>query len=150
MTLNVGSVITDIYVRNEIKLPRLRIGDKEKSILSFLLKNGAKTSYELALQIENIDVTRNSTKAKSFFRTIKQLREKYLITCKPYFKYTHGFCIYMENNFWAEGSYWKRNSGNGFLRTITKPQNYGNFHIYGLTSEGKKQILKRLSSEIMP
>jgi hypothetical protein len=145
MTLNVGSVITDIYVRDEIKPPRLRIGDQEKAVLSFLLKNGAKTSYALALEIENIDVTRNDTKAKSFFRTIKQLREKGLITPKPYFKYTHGFCIYMENNFWAEGCYWKRNSGNGFLRTITKSQNYSNFHIYGLTSEGKKQILKRLS-----
>lgn len=144
-TLNVGAVITDIYERNEIELPRLRIGHQEKSILSFLLKNGAKTSYELALQIEGIEITRNDSRAKSFFRTIKQLRDKYLITYKPYFIYQHDFCIYMENNFWAEGCYWKRPPrGSGFLRKITKPCNYGNFHLYGLTSEGKKQIGKRL------
>jgi hypothetical protein len=85
MTLNVGAVITDIYarmektdgnsamtLRNSVSgLPRLRIGHQEKSVLSFLLKNGAKTSYELALKIEGFEITdtnkRTRTRAKSFF-----------------------------------------------------------------------------------
>ena len=125
----------------------MRVGHLENSILSVLLKNGAKTTYQLAAQIENIDLSQAHSRSKAFFRTMKQLKQKQLITTKPYFQYVPKgqMCLYMvETGFWAEGCYWKRYCGSGFHRRNTRGHNYGYFHIYGLTSEGKKQIQKRI------
>lgn len=121
----------------------MRMGRLEKSILSILLKHGAKTRYELARQIENVDISRAYTRSKSFSRTIKQLREKNLIRAKPYFKYEHGFCLYYENRFWAEGTYWRRYSGSGFVREKTRFFGGGFYHIFGLTHEGHERAQEK-------
>ena len=117
----------------------MRIGRLEKSILSILLKHGAKTRYELARQIENVDITRAYTRSKSFSRAIKQLQEKNLIRAKPYFKFEPYFILHFRNRFWAEGSYWSRYRGNGFLREKTRCFDYGFYHIFGLTHKGHER-----------
>jgi hypothetical protein len=114
----------------------MRIGHLEKGILSILLKHGARTTYELAMQMENVNIRHAYTRQKAFSRTIKQLRQKNLITAKPYFKYEPHFILFYSNRFWAEGCYWRRYSGSGFFRMKTRPICYGHYHMFGLTHEG--------------
>ena len=122
----------------------MRIGHLENAILLALLKNGAQTSYELAVKIEGISICGScSSRSKAFFRTIKKLREKKLITPKPYFKFEERMYGYMARKFWAAGCYWLRYNGSGFHRVKTKRHNYGYYWRYGLTSAGKKEALKK-------
>ena len=127
----------------------MRIGHLEKAILSILLKHGAKTTYELARQIENVDLCHASTREKAFSRTIKQLRQKNLITAKPYFKYEPHFIMFFSNRFWAKGCYWRRYSGSGFLRTKTRLGGYGYFHMFGLTYQGNIVARARVQEGIV-
>ena len=124
----------------------MRLGRLEKTILTTLLKNGAKTVHELAFKIEEIDLNspKETTRSKAFYRAVNQLHTKRLIVIKPYFKFEKSFCGYMAHNFWAEGYYWQRYNRSGFHRKRTIYQNYGHAWRWGLTSEGKKQLLKRL------
>ena len=115
----------------------MRIGHLEKAILTILLKQGAKTSYELIRQIEGGEGRLDWTRQKAFLRTIKQLCEKSLIVAKPYFKYEPHFIPFFSHRFWAEGTYWKRYCGSGFYREKTRCFDHGYYHIFGLTHKGK-------------
>lgn len=131
------------FTKPTLRSSIMRIGPLEKRILSVLLDHGAKTSYELATQIENVDITgptytsHESTRAKAFQRAIKQLQDKNLITAKPYFEYHPYFVKCMSKQFWAEGRYWERYNRSGFLRNKTRPFRYENYSLYGLSHEGR-------------
>ena len=123
----------------------MRIGHLEKTILTILLKKGAKTIYELGQEIEGIDTWRNCVRHNAFQRCVRQLKEKGLVVVKPYFKFSKFFCGYMRNSFWAEGYYWKRYYGSGFHVEKTKRHRYSEYWRYGLTVKGRKEIMERLN-----
>jgi hypothetical protein len=126
-------------------MENIRIGQSEKNVLMILLKNGAKTAYELFEIIEGKSLRHaEGTRFKALYRTIKQLKEKGLIRNKCYFKYEKMFVGYMSHRFWANGSFWVRYNSSGYYMIKTKWHSYGCYWRLGLTSEGKKQLLKRL------
>jgi hypothetical protein len=128
--MNEMSVIAEPTLRNG------RIGKQERTILNILHRQGAKTLHELARTIEKKEIT--TTREKAYQRTAKQLRDKGLITTKPYFKYEPCFIMYFSKRFYAEGCLWRIYNGPGFCVERTRQRGYGYYHILGLTSLGHK------------
>ncbi len=105
----------------------MRLGRLEQSILSLMLKSGATTNHELSRQMWNLEMYCGGKRGKALYRSIKQLRKKGLIVAKPYYKHVvSGFTLRKTISY-----------------AISCDSNRSNYHIYGLTPEGKKQILKR-------
>lgn len=149
----------------------MRIGKLEKKILLTLVRSGACTIKELAKHIEGINDL-SETRASSFYRSLKNLKEKGFVIEKLRLVYVDEDDSHYYDLVFADGKWWYNRygrsgydpyRGNHSPFCLEKTLSYreydddekdlrrgkgGHFHRFGLTVSGRKRALE-LRNELL-